>query len=123
MKVSTKVAAGFALHVVILIALLVYHVHMIREAVRTSYELPEVAERHYIAASYLRIHLSDLRNFAARYNAPNPELRNEGLVDRFNETVGEFDQDLETLNGHDLSTQLEKRLRVVAAMRSDVERE
>lgn len=99
MKVATKLAAAFALHVLLLTVLLVYHVRTIREVVRTGYELTGTSSRAYSTAAAQAVRIAQLEENAAKHLV----TRDSGYLSKFNELADAFARELRALHGEPLT--------------------
>lgn len=99
MKVSTKLSGAFAVYVVLLIGLLVYHVRTTRDVVATSYDLSEISSRLYISSTEQLGRIGEMEENAAKYRV----TRDRGYLDRFRELFDAFDAALDRLRSLELS--------------------
>jgi signal transduction histidine kinase len=93
MKVSTKISAAFGFLMVIVAALLLYHVRTIRESVSTSFELSEISSRLALSTTHQLGRLNQIEENARKYWV----TRDLGYLDRFGETVHDYDAALRHL--------------------------
>lgn len=83
MKVATKLALAFTVHVVLLGTVLVYHVRSSRAAVTAGYELTAISSRIYTTATEQLGRVAQLEDNAAKFWV----TRDDGYLERFNELI------------------------------------
>lgn len=110
MNVATKLAAGFALLMSMLAALLIYHVRTTRNAVSTGYELAEIVSGRYVYAIDQLFLVAQLEDNAAKYWI----TRDWRYFERFNELFAAYEAQLRQLEAVDLSTQERAELSALA---------
>jgi two-component system sensor histidine kinase GlrK len=111
MKVSTKLSAAFALHILILGALLSYHVRTTQDAVSTGRELSEISSRIGVTSIKQLARLVRLKESAAKYAV----TRDPGYVERFHGLYMAYDEALQQLRALPLSRQERTEIETLAA--------
>lgn len=93
MKVSTKLAAAFALHVALLAVLLAYHVRTIRHTVTTARRLGEISSRIHATSTKQLGRIEQLEENVAKYWV----TRDEGYVDKLRQLQEDHTAELRQL--------------------------
>lgn len=99
MTVARKLTLALGLHLVLLTALLVYHVQTIRGAVSAAHELSDLSARVVLVSSRQGTRLTQLDENAAKFVV----TRDAGYRDKFSQLMTEFAVDLEQLGALDLA--------------------
>jgi signal transduction histidine kinase len=110
-SVAAKLGGAFALHTALLAVLLIYHVHTIRTAVSTGYELTEVSSRIYGLSTEQLGRVAQLEENAAKYSVTG----DDGYLDRFRQIFDGYAAELAHLRTLPLSGQEAAELAAVTA--------
>jgi signal transduction histidine kinase len=111
MTVAKKLAVAFALHILILSALLIHHVRTIRESVSISYELTDISSRTYSTATEQVRRVVQMEENAAKHWV----TRDSGYLNRFDELFAEYGGELASLSAQPLSEPERARLTALEA--------
>jgi len=117
MRIATKLSAGAALHIVVLAALLAYHVRTIRNAVSTGQELSEISLRIHVTSTQQRVRLSRLGESAAKYAV----TRDPGYLERFQELRASYGGALEQLRSLPLTGSEQRELDSLVAQWAELD--
>lgn len=98
MKVGTKLAGAFTLHVAILVGVLYYHVGVIRGSVEASYELSEISARVFVFSTEQLARIDQLEENASKYVV----TQDAGYLEKFHQVAAEFEQVLRDIAALDL---------------------
>ncbi len=109
MKVATKLALAFALHVALLGTVLIYHVHSLREAVSSGYRMTEISSRIYTTDQLGRV--EPLEQSAAKYWV----TRDPGYLDKFRELFAAHRAQLDQLDAPSLTARERRELSALHA--------
>jgi two-component system sensor histidine kinase GlrK len=112
MKVATKLAGAFALFIVVLVALLGYHLRTIQHAVSTNYELSDLSSRVYLASTRQVARLGRLEENAGKFLV----TRDPGYLEKFVEARDTFQAGLATLDSAALSEREREALERLSAV-------
>jgi signal transduction histidine kinase len=99
MRLTTRISLVLGLLMVMVAALLLYHVRTIREAVSTSFELSELSARVKLSATDQLTRLNQMEENAGKYRV----TRDLGYLERFEELVADFDAGLARLRAAPLT--------------------
>jgi signal transduction histidine kinase len=110
-RVATRLAAAFALHIAVLTVLLVHHVRTIRETVAIGYELTEISSRVYRTATEQVGRIVQLEENAAKHLV----TRDTGYLAKFEELAREYSRDLDALQQQPLSDREREHATALAA--------
>jgi signal transduction histidine kinase len=108
-KVATKLAAAFALHILLLAALLIYNVRTIRDVVSTGYQLTEISSRVYSTATEQAARIAQLEENAAKHLV----TRDSGYLSKFGELAAAFTHELEGLRAQPLTRREQTELTAI----------
>lgn len=103
MKVATKLSAAFAFFVIVLAALLVYHVRTNRSVVLANYELAEISSRLYLTSTRQIAAANELSETAGKLWV----TRDAGYRELFEQSFEKFDAGVRELTA-DAQTPLEQ---------------
>ncbi len=93
MRVATKLVLAFGLQVLLLGAVLTYHVHSIQEAVSTGYELTAIASRTSRSATDQMARLARLQENAAKFAV----TKDRGYLEKLQQAFTEYEAELRRL--------------------------
>lgn len=99
MRVATKLAGAFGIFIVIIAGLLVFHIHTLRQAVDTNFELSNLSSRVYTSSTRLLLRIGALAEYASKYHV----TRDPGYLEVFAEALASFEESLQQLRDAELS--------------------
>src|SRR5690606_32547257 len=115
MKVTTKLSAAFGLLVVVLAALLVYHVRTNRAVVVANHELAEISSRLQLTSSRQIAALNQLEETAGKFWV----TRDTGYLALFDRAFRDFDRGLDELTANAQTEQEREAIDALAAAWSE----
>ncbi|MGH7680081.1 MAG: ATP-binding protein [Gemmatimonadaceae bacterium] len=118
MRIGQKLSGAFALYIVLLAAVLVYHVATVRGSVETGHALKAISARHRVIADDQLGRVVEMSNTAEKYLV----TRDSGYLDRFVDLGDSFGAELRRLDALPLSAGERRQLVPLLAQWNRVER-